>query len=110
MRTLILLVVIMLIAAQEPTITVSPRVMFVGADVRVTCRVPRHPDNRALKIGFEFWTTKFIQLEGEQSRITFDFYLRGILCDPGRAFCLVSRPNETLQVTTNVVVTGCDPS
>ena len=89
-------------------LTVYPHVVFAGHGVRVTCRVPRHDTNRAVSWGFEHWTSTTRQLDGAQSRMTWETIYNHVPCNPGRAFCAVERVGgRTTYTTAPLRVVGC---
>lgn len=84
------------------------RVVMVNQGIRVTCKVPRDARNRSVTLGFSEWTRSTRPLEGENSKITHDLYLDRIPCDPGDAFCTLTRadaPDVSIHLT--VTVAGC---
>lgn len=107
-RPVVLVALILILAADDPKLTVSPRVLMAGNTVRMTCRVPRHPDNRLVQWGFSDYLNSTRDLEGERSPITWEAYFNHVPCDPGIAYCAVVRANgKVLQTTERVEVAGC---
>jgi hypothetical protein len=104
------IVALILLATDNPQVSVSPRVMMAGSAVRVTCRVPRHSANRSVTWGFTDWTTSTRQLDGESSMITWTLELKRVPCDPGEAFCVVARvgARQPERASSHVEVAGCD--
>lgn len=88
----ILVVLGVLIAGASPnfSLTASPNVVTVGGSVNLSCRVPKHPDNRSISLGLENYTTSTRQLDGEQSPSIFTLKVDHIPCDAGPAFCTVA--------------------
>lgn len=76
--------------------------------MRLTCKVPREAANRKLRAGFEWWTAYEVSLEGEQAPTTFDRWFQHVPCDPGLAFCEVTKETgRTIRVALPVSVAGC---
>lgn len=68
------------------SVSVTPR--MVTTTVRITCSVPRHPDNRKLTIGIPDYQSSERQLDGEDALITHTLTLKRPPCDvPSVAFC-----------------------
>ncbi len=106
-----LFLMLLVIAAQKPiSLDVTPHVLFAGREVRITCRVMRNALNREVQWGFENYLSDTRQLDGEDSRITWEAWFPHMPCDPGRAFCQVKRADSTYgYVSQNVEVAGCEP-
>lgn len=95
-------------ADQEPgtqVLKVYPAVVFEGQNVRVQCRVPRHPSNLTVQFGVDGWRSS----EKPVDKVTFEMLLEGVPCEAGQAFCLVRRAGgaEKLVVAPFAIV-GCD--
>lgn len=92
------------------SIRAYPQAVMVGQGVGLTCKVTPHPDNRQLRMGFKMWQTSTRQLEGEAAPITWNQIFNRIPCDPGEAFCLLTRADgKTFGATIEVAVGGCQP-
>ena len=103
MKLLLLLVVI-----QSPTLSISPRVVSVGESIKLTCRVPRHPDNRMVAWGVENWTRTERALEGESSPAVWEQTIQNAPCGVEDAFCEVTSTSQKVnRVTTTFIVAGC---
>jgi hypothetical protein len=99
------------------SIRVSAHSIMAGSSVRVTCRVPRNPENRgltALLTGSEdpnglVYRSMFDQMDGESTRPTHEFTFTKVPCDVDLAACVLERqgsPNAV--VRESLVVGGCD--
>lgn len=97
-------------AKDSPDLRVYPRAVLVNQAVRLTCRVPRHADNRRVTWGLELVTSSSRDLEGENSPITFEALVEHVPCEPGAAFCEVIRVNrdQPLRAVATLAVGGCD--
>ena len=108
MKWFIMTLALIVAAAEDPMLSVIPHVTVVGGNVRITCRVPRNPKNRAVVFGFEDWTTTSRQLYGEESPITHQILFEGVPCDPGELFCAVLRADgKDRKVVVPFKVVGC---
>lgn len=92
------------------TIAVTPRVMQVGATIRITCTVPRHADNRWLTIavpGSGYSSTR--QLDGEAEKITHVAYVQHMECGEQVAVCDVAdNLDRHFVASTQLTVAGCE--
>ena len=108
MGRLLLMILLVVESATEPTLTVYPRVVFAGSGVRVQCRVPRHEANRTVTWGFTEWTSRERQLDGASAPITWTYTFNHVPCDPGLAFCRVERVRgAAILMTQSLTVAGC---
>lgn len=105
---LFLMTLVLVLTAPEVRIDVMPRVVMVGASIRLTCKVAPHPDNRELQMGFDNWTESTRQLEGDRAPITYQFIRDRVPCDPGDAYCLLKRTNDGIIAKTSIEVRGCN--
>lgn len=98
------------LALSRPVVTVTPSVIFAGGTVRVTCRVPRDARNRSVTLGLDPVTSSAHQLDGEDSRVTWDLLVTHVPCEAERAFCVVTQVNPAGRITleTPLIVAGCD--
>lgn len=82
-------ITLLTVALTEPRVTarVSPGAVMAGNSVRVTCRVPAHPDNRGVYIGISDYTSHFVQIDGERGPITSEQWFPHITCEYSKAFC-----------------------
>ena len=98
--------------AQSDRVTIAVLGRFVQAgtgQVRVTCRVARHPDNRLLVIGIENYTSSDFQIEGENSRITFERWFTHIPCEATGAYCDLHDNHERHEVMRlSLTIVGCE--
>lgn len=79
-----------------------------GSTVHVKCRVPLDAQNRSVVWGFRLWNKSYRQLDGEESRITHETWWDRIPCEPGAAFCEVTRADrKSVAVEVTVEVIGC---
>ncbi len=106
----LLLIALTLASADKVRLDVNPLVLQSGGTVRVTCRVPRHALNREVVWGFENYLADTRQLDGEESRITWEAFFTHMPCDAGNAFCEVKRADGTkARLTQHVEIAGCEP-
>lgn len=90
------------------TIRVLPSVLFAGHSIRVTCTVPRHPDNRLLDLGVTFYRGTTIQLDGAAARVTYEIIYDKVPCDSGPAYCQVTESHGRQYVDrAEIEVAGC---
>lgn len=75
-------------ASAQLEIRVNPRVYFSGATVHLTCRVTPDAANRWLYWGIEDYRQSRVQLDGENARITHEWFINNVPCQ-GAAFCRV---------------------
>jgi hypothetical protein len=80
-----------------------------GGSVRWRCIVPRDPENRKLRGGFEEHRAFEVELDGAGARVLYERVIQEIPCDPGDAFCEVTRASGArVRVSTSVQVAGCE--
>lgn len=112
MRTLVLLLSGILLAATEPrvSISLSPRIVMMGQAFWLTCRVPRDKDNRKLEYGVvDFRPGSQRQLDGDHAQITWKILVEHTPCDAGPAYCAVQTyDGRWTRVQEPVNVAGCD--
>lgn len=103
----ILIAVLSLMAPERVSIHAGSVVMH-GSSLRVTCRVPRHPDNRLLEIALDPYRSSWRQLDGEDSMVTHDMMFPHVPCEVFRAVCVLTT-NEMKQhyAIKDVQVVGC---
>lgn len=94
--------------AERLRVTVSPQAMLVDSYVRVTCHVPRDPDNRCVQFGIVEGSTSLRQLDGEAAPITWTLELSHAPCGAELAFCEVTRIGCVERVQAPLSVAGCD--
>lgn len=81
-----------------------------GGTVRVTCRVPRDEKNRWLDVGIADLQASRRQLDGEKSRITWEFYFDHIPCGVGEAYCrVITNTGQQSLAHLPIEVTNCEP-
>lgn len=98
-----------LLAAERLTIRLSSPALLPGGFERVTCRVPRDAANRNLSIGLTNYTSSDFQLDGEESRITFQVDFPHVPCEATSAYCLVTRNDASvLRVQQAITIAMCD--
>lgn len=108
---LTLLALVLALAAPPVAVSVSHRIVQPGTDLRITCRVQRHEDNRGLLIGLSEWTTSSRQLEGASAPITHQLTFRSVPCYPGEPYCLLERTSgRQIRVSTSIEMVGCNES
>lgn len=93
-------------------LTVYPRVVMAGRGaVRLTCRVPRDPDNRRLAVGFPNWQMFQKDMEGADAPVTYQWLYEGVGCGLEDPVCLVTRADGSVRsATVAITVAGCDPT
>lgn len=89
------------------TIALLPSVMFEGATLRVTCKVPRDDRNRGLTINLEGYTSTYIQLEGSASPVTFVRDFSKVPCEVEEVSCKVVRNDSIVEVSRQPVRVIC---
>lgn len=90
------------------SIKVTPQVVMAGHSVRVTCSVPRRSENRSLSAGLVNVQSSDRQLDGDQSRIAWEFVFDHVPCDAELAFCAVHALTRDSLVTAPIQVAGCE--
>lgn len=109
MRTALLILLLTLTAPGRVYIATMPLVMQVGDSVRITCTVPKHPDNRWLKIGMDNYRTSTVQLDGDTAAITHVFLVSHVPCDTPIAVCVVEdNLGKTFTASRELVIAGCE--
>lgn len=107
----ILVVLAVLSTPARVSIAVQPTVVLQNGTIRITCTVPRHPDNRWLTIAVPGYTSSTRQLDGADEKITHTMYVQHIPCDIEGAICEVTDAlGRTYPVARPVVVAGCAQS
>jgi hypothetical protein len=91
------------------TIQVSPVNLMEGGTVRIMCRVEPHADNRTIEAGVGEYMRSARQLDGADSKRTFEFWFKSVPCGTGQAFCVVyqTRGRTTIQQRA-LTVAGCE--
>ena len=90
------------------TISVYGRIVPKGGDVRVTCRVQPHPDNRWLDMGVTNYRVSGRQLDGASAPITYEAWFTRIPCEAEAAFCaVVDSRGRVRMVRQSLTVVGC---
>ncbi len=111
MKLVVLLLSATLLAATDPrvSIKVNPQVMMAGGSAWITCRVPRHAENRGVTIGIVDYRSSFDQIDGEAGAITHQILFNKIPCGVGDAYCdLVDNRAQHSVVRVPLQVAGCD--
>ena len=104
---------LLLFTPPRVSIAVTPTVLSVGAILRVTCTVPRHPDNRWIEIGVYYeggvvYQSSLRQLDGETALVTHVMTVTHMPCDATVAQCyVVPAVGPTYRAVRAVVVAGC---
>lgn len=89
-----LLVLALAAAAVEPvSIHTSSFVVQENQAFRVTCTVPRNPENRRLVMGVEGLRSSDRQLDGDDSPVTHNLFIDHVPCGVGPAFCTLIQSN-----------------
>ncbi len=107
-RLLVLFLLVTAPSDEKLTIRVTPTTLFGGGAIRLTCRVPRDPDNRRLEYGVEGYTSSERQLDGEASRVTWDALIDHVPCGVERVFCEVTRADRKRVRATAPLVVVCE--
>ena len=98
-----------ILAADRVTIRTSSNVIMAGGAIRVTCRVPRHPENRKLTIGLHNYRESQLDLEGEYAPVTHEILYDHIPCETDVAYCIVEDGvGRGAIARQNINVAGCD--
>ena len=93
-----------------PKLVIYPRIIGVGTEAQLACRIPRSESNRKLVLGIEQITRSERQLEGDRSPSMHLLWVHGIDCSAGAAYCeLWNSVRMVDRVTANFVVAGCEP-
>jgi hypothetical protein len=97
--------------SEKPSVRVSPQTFMAGADVVVTCRVPRRAENRWVNIGIADYTTSGSELHGEDGPGTVRLEIKRVPCGVTTAFCnvLTNALKQEQLVTASLQVGGCEP-
>jgi hypothetical protein len=90
-----------------PPIDLSPRVIFMGDDLRIVCAVPKRADNRELAMGITGFTESDHQLDGVDAPVVFQLIAHHVPCHVGPAFCVTIRTNGRETHTRELVIAGC---
>ena len=102
-------VFVWLFAAPWATITMNPRAVFVGGGTNITCRVPRHPDNRIIHLGIADVRESVQQLDGEAARTVFELQVLRLPCEASEGYCAITRADGSRQVyTQSLQIVGCE--
>lgn len=106
---------LLLAAPDRVSISVTPQAVPVNGTIRLTCTVPRHPDNRVLVMGVYYdgsvvYRASERQLDGESAPITHTMYVDHLPCDAVVAQCYllpaIGRQYRAVQALT---IAGCTP-
>ena len=83
--------------------------VLVNGAIRITCTVPRHPDNRWLSIGVPGMSSSTRQLDGESAAITHTMTVTHLECGVTEVVCDVEDNLERhYQAQTSITVAGCE--
>lgn len=98
------------IAGAKPvSVSVYPSVIMAGGELRLRCRIAPHPDNRLLEYGIQNVASSQRDLDGDQSRLTWEAPYPHIPCDAGSAYCAIYRINAGwLESRQPFTIAGCD--
>jgi hypothetical protein len=107
-RTAILSLFLTLAAPGRVYIATMPLVLQAGDNVRITCTVPKNPDNRWLKMGIDGYRTSTFQLDGDSAPITHSFIVQKVPCETPVAICVVEdNLGKTWTATRELGIAGC---
>lgn len=99
----------MLLVVLMPVLLLSAFVLLSGNDLRVTCRVPRDAENRAVTWGLADYSLSTRQLDGADARVTWETTFHHVPCDPGLAICEVEKASGQVEhVEREIIVGGCN--
>lgn len=92
-------------------VTASPKYVFEGRGVCTTVRVPRHPDNRLLRLmidGQQFGASSEFQLDGADAPIVHERFWPNLPYGKYRVLAIVQRMDGTSREAADhfLVVTG----
>lgn len=110
MRSTLLALLLATTAAQADSVTVriSPVFVMPNGAARVQCHVPKNPENRKLRWGIELVQSEEVSLDGDAAPVTWERVIQHIPCDPGAAFCEITRVNaHVVRVAMSFQVVGC---
>lgn len=86
-----------------------PAVIMAGGTTYITCRVPRHVDNRWVEWGIENYHNSGRQLDGIHAMVTHKAMFQNIPCDSGDAYCTVTdNMGKTKTIRAAFTVANCD--
>ncbi len=111
---LLLALLLLLSTPTRVSIAVVPAAIPAGGTLRVTCTVPRHPDNRWLEIGVYYeggvvYQSSLRQLDGESAPVTHTMYVTHMPCEAVVASCyLIPAVGPQARVVRAVEVVGCN--
>lgn len=106
--TLMLVLAASLLSPARVSISVVPTAGMANGTVRVTCSVPRHPDNRWLTIAAPPYTSSTRQLDGETAPITHTLYVDHLPCEVEEMQCIVEDAlGRTFRAVQPIIVAGC---
>lgn len=97
------------LAPARVSIAVLPSVLMPGDAIRVTCTVPKHPDNRRLLIALPGYSSSDRPIDGSDAAITHRMIFQHVPCDVELAACVVvDNLGKEYPATTQIRVAGCD--
>lgn len=101
---------LVLLSAAHVSIRVKPQVIFHDTSFWLTCLVPPDSRNRVLDYGVvDFREHSQRQLDGLQSRITWQFLIEHVPCDVGPAYCQVGRSDGSWErAIADIQIAGCN--
>lgn len=97
------------------SIAVVPTVSLVNGTARLTCTVPRNPDNRWLVLGAYYddgvvYQSSMKQLDGKDAPVTHVLYIQHIPCDLAAMSCLLyDTLGKQYAAVQTFTVSGCNP-
>ena len=107
-----LLLALALLPPTVPTfwLKVSARVIAENGSLQLTCHVPRDADNRWVELGIEGYRASTIDMEGENSPMTFQILFKRVPCGIGAAYCNSGGiPGSHVQTAKlPILVSGCE--
>lgn len=101
---------LMLLMADSLKIKVLGLITQAGGDIRITCHVPRDPDNRGLEVGVEGYRSSFFDMEGADAPITFEVWVKRMPCGASSAYCFLKSNGAKVDqfVRQRLLVVGCE--
>lgn len=109
LRHVVATLLLILLAPPRVSITVVPAALLVNGTVRITCTVPRHPDNRWLTIAVPGYVSSTRQLDGDAEKVTHVMYVDHVPCEATEVVCeVVDTLGRVYRTARPITVAGCD--
>lgn len=102
------LTALLLLFSSGLSIRITPRIVFLGGAVRLTCKVPPNNNNRWLDAILPGYRSSGQQLEGADAKITYEFLFEHIPCIVDEGVCAVTdNMGDTQYARLPLQVAGC---